>query len=67
MMNDSGVIVKLKDDIEGFIPMNKLSKEHKKDIISALNEGDKLDVLVVEVKAKEKNINLMLDESNASD
>jgi small subunit ribosomal protein S1 len=66
-MNDSGVIVKLKDDIEGFIPMNKLSKEHKKDIISALNEGDKLDVLVVEVKAKEKNINLMLDESNASD
>ena len=66
-MNDSGVIVKLQDDIEGFIPMSKISKEQKKDVISSLNEGDSLDVLVVEVKADDKNITLMLDDTNVND
>ena len=66
-VNDSGVIIKLQDDIEGFIPMSKISKEQKKDVIGSLNEGDKLDVLVVEVKSDDKNIILMLDDSNAND
>jgi small subunit ribosomal protein S1 len=66
-MNDSGVIVKLQDDIEGFITMSKISKEHKKDVIGSLNEGDNLDVLVVEVKSDDKNITLMLDDSNVDD
>lgn len=66
-VNDSGVIIKLQDDIEGFIPMSKISKEQKKDVISSLNEGDNLDVLVVEVKSDDKNITLMLDDSNAND
>jgi len=66
-MNDSGVIVKLQDDIEGFIPMSKISKEQKKDVIGSLNEGDNLDVLVVEVKADDKNITLMLDNTNVND
>ena len=66
-MNDSGVIVKLQDDIEGFIPMSKISKEQKKDVIGSLNEGDNLDVLVVEVKADDKNITLMLDDTNVND
>ena len=66
-MNDSGVIVKLQDDIEGFVPMSKISKEQKKDVIGSLNEGDSLDVLVVEVKADDKNITLMLDDTNVND
>ena len=66
-VNDSGVIIKLQDDIEGFIPMSKISKEQKKDVIGFLNEGDNLDVLVVEVKSDDKNITLMLDDSNAND
>jgi len=66
-VNDSGVIIKLQDDIEGFIPMSKISKEQKKDVIGSLNEGDNLDVLVVEVKSNDKNIILMLDDSNAND
>ena len=66
-MNDSGVIVKLQDDIEGFIPMSKISKEQKKDVIGSLNEGDNLDVLVVEVKSDDKNITLMLDDTNVND
>ena len=66
-MNDSGVIIKLEDEIEGLIPMNEISKDQKKNTISVLNEGDSLDLLVVEVKSEEKNITLMLDESNVDD
>jgi small subunit ribosomal protein S1 len=66
-VNDSGVIVKLQDDIEGFIPMSKISKDQKKDVIGSLNEGDNLDLLVVEVKSDDKNITLMLNDSNAND
>ena len=66
-MNDSGIVIKLDDEIEGLIPMNKISKEQKKNIVSTLNEGDSLDLLVVEVKSDDKNITLMLDESNVDD
>jgi small subunit ribosomal protein S1 len=47
--------------------MNKISKDQKKNIVSTLNEGDSLDLLVVEVKSDDKNITLMLDESNVDD
>ena len=66
-MNDSGIIIKLDDEIEGIIPMNKVSKEQKKNMVSSLNQGDNLDLLIVEVKSKDKHIALMLDESNVDD
>ena len=66
-MNDSGIIIKLDDEIEGLIPMNKISKDQKKTVVSSLNEGDTLDLLIVEVKSDDKNIILMLDESNVDD
>ena len=66
-MNDSGIVIKLKDELEGLIPMNKISKEQKKNTVSNLNEGDSLDLLVVEVKTEEKHIILMLDDSNVDD
>ena len=66
-MLDSGVIIKLDNDIEGFIPMSKISKDQKKDVIANLNDGDNVDLVVVEVKAEEKNIVLMLDETNVDD
>jgi len=36
-------------------------------MVSSLTEGDSLDLLVVEVKSDDKNITLMLDESNVDD
>ena len=66
-MLDSGVIIKLNDDIEGFIPMSKISKDQKKDVISSLEAGDNIDLVVVEVKAEEKNVVLMFDESDVTD
>ena len=66
-LNDLGIVIKLGDEIEGLIPMNKLSKEQKKNMVSNLNEGDSLDLLVVEVKSEEKYITLLLDDSNVDD
>ena len=66
-LNDLGIVIKLGDEIEGLIPMNKLSKEQKKNMVSNLSEGDSLDLLVVEVKSEEKYITLMLDDSNLHD
>ena len=66
-MSDSGVLIKLDNEIQGLIPLNEISKDQKKNIISEVNEGDSLDLIVVEVKSDEKNITLMLDESNVGD
>ena len=66
-LNDLGIVIKLGDEIEGLIPMNKVSKEQKKNMVSNLNEGDSLDLLVVEVKSEEKYITLILDDSNVDD
>ena len=66
-MSDSGALIKLDNEIQGLIPVNEISKDQKKNIISELNEGDSLDLIVVEVKSDEKNITLMLDESNVGD
>ena len=66
-LNDLGIVIKLGDEIEGLIPMNKVSKEQKKNMVSNLNEGDSLDLLVVEVKSEEKYITLMLDDSKVDD
>ena len=66
-MSDSGALIKLDNEIRGLIPLNEISKDQKKNIISELNEGDSLDLIVVEVKSDEKNITLMLDESNVGD
>ena len=66
-MNDSGIIIKLDDEIEGLIPMNNISKDQKKNVVSSLNEGDALDLIVVDIKSDDKNIILMLDESNVDD
>ena len=66
-LNDLGIVIKLDDEIEGLIPMNKVSKDQKKNMVSNLNEGDSLDLLVVEVKSEEKYITLMLDDSNVDD
>ena len=44
-----------------------LAKDQKKDVIANLNDGDNVDLVVVEVKAEEKNVVLMLDETNVDD
>ena len=60
-LNDSGMVIDL-DDVEGFIPIDNISKKLKKNYLSSIKQGDSVDLLVVEVNEKEKRIVLMLDQ-----
>ena len=61
-LNDSGMIIDLDNDIEGFIPIDNISKKLKKNYLSSIKQGDSIDLLVVEVNEKDKKIVLMLDQ-----
>ena len=61
-LNDSGMIIDLDNDIEGFIPIDNISKKLKKNYLSSIKQGDSIDLLVVEVNEKDKRIVLMLDQ-----
>ena len=64
-INDSGVVVDMGDDIVGFVPSDQISKELKKDDLPSIEPGGTIDLLVVEVKEKDKNVILMLDQPDA--
>ncbi len=64
-INDSGVVVDMGDDIVGFVPSDQISKELKKDYLPSIEPGGTIDLLVVEVKEKDKNVILMLDQPDA--
>ncbi len=61
-LNDSGMVIDLDDDVEGFISIDNISKKLKKNYLSSIKQGDSVDLLVVEVDEKEKRIVLMLDQ-----
>ena len=61
-INDSGIIVEMDDNVVGFVPSDKISKELKKDYLTSIEPGDTIDLLVVEVSEQDKNVILMLDQ-----
>jgi len=61
-INDSGVTVDLSDDITGLVSSDKISQELKKDYLPSIEPGATIDVVVVEVNEKGKNVTLMLDQ-----
>jgi len=64
-INDAGVVVDMGDDIVGLVPSSQISKELKKDYLPSIEPGGTIDLLVVEVKEKDKNVILMLDQPDA--
>jgi small subunit ribosomal protein S1 len=64
-INDSGVVVDMGDDIVGLVPSDQISQEFKKDYLPSIEPGGTIDLLVVEVKEKDKNVILMLDQPDA--
>ena len=60
-LNDSGMLIDL-DDVEGFVPIDNISKKLRKNYLSSIKQGDSIDLLVVEVNEKDKRIVLMLDQ-----
>ncbi|HIF29563.1 MAG TPA: 30S ribosomal protein S1 [Candidatus Marinimicrobia bacterium] len=65
VINDAGIVVDMGDDIVGLVPSDQISKELKKDYLPSIEPGGTIDLLVVEVKEKDKNVILMLDQPDA--
>ena len=61
-LTDSGMVIGLENDIEGFIPIDKISKKLRKNYLSSIKQGELVDLLVVEVEEKNKRVILMLNQ-----
>ena len=60
-LEDNLVKFKLEGDIQGIVPMNKVSKDVKKNILPELKSGSEIQLTIEEVNEKGKNIALMFD------
>ena len=61
-LTDSGMVINLENDIEGFVPVDKISKKLRKNYLSSIKQGELVDLLVVEVEEKDKRVILMLNQ-----
>ncbi len=61
-LTDSGMVIGLENDIEGFVPIDKISKKLRKNYLSSIKQGELVDLLVVEVEEKDKRVVLMLNQ-----
>ena len=61
-LTDSGMIISLENDIEGFVSLDKISKKLRKNYLSSIKQGELVDLLVVEVEEKDKKVILMLNQ-----
>ena len=61
-LTDSGMVIGLENDIEGFVPIDKISKKLRKNYLSSIKQGELVDLLVVEVEEKDKRVILMFNQ-----
>ena len=66
-LEDNLVKFKLEGDIQGIVPMNKVSKDVKKNILPELKSGSEIQLTIEEVNEKGKNIALMFDDNIKND
>lgn len=58
---DKGIIFTLEHDLEGIVPLKRLSKQERADIKSKYKQDDNLNVIVQEIDQESKKVILMLD------
>ena len=56
------MVINLENDIEGFVPVDKISKKLRKNYLSSIKQGELVDLLVVEVEEKDKKVILMFNQ-----
>ena len=61
-LTESGMVIGLENDIEGFVPIDKISKKLRKNYLSSIKQGELVDLLVVEVEEKNKKVIFMLNQ-----
>jgi small subunit ribosomal protein S1 len=66
-----GAVIALSEDVEGYLRASEVSRDRVEDIRTLLNEGDKIETMIINIDRKNRTINLSIkakersEESNA--
>lgn len=59
-MDAKGAVIELADQVEGYLRASEISRERVEDIRTHMNEGDKLEAVIINVDRKNRSINLSI-------
>ena len=62
-----GAVVALSEDVEGYLRASEISRDRVEDARTHLKEGDAVNVMIINVDRKNRNINLSIKAKEAAD
>ncbi|MEW5891695.1 MAG: 30S ribosomal protein S1 [Pseudomonadota bacterium] len=66
-MDAKGAVIQLADDVEGYLRASEVSRDRVEDIRTHLKEGDTIEVMIINVDRKNRQINLSIKAKDAAD
>ena len=66
-MDAKGAVVQLADDVEGYLRASEVSRDRVEDIRTHMKEGDSVEVMIINVDRKNRQINLSIKAKDAAD
>jgi small subunit ribosomal protein S1 len=66
-MDAKGAVIQLADDVEGYLRASEVSRDRVEDIRTHLKEGDSVEVMIINVDRKNRQINLSIKAKDAAD
>ena len=66
-MDAKGAVIQLADDVEGYLRASEVSRDRVEDIRTHLKEGDTVEVMIINVDRKNRQINLSIKAKDAAD
>lgn len=62
-----GAVIELTEDVEGYLRASEVSRDRVEDIRSFLNEGDKVETMIINIDRKNRTINLSIKAKEKSE
>jgi len=62
-----GAVIQLADDVEGYLRASEVSRERVEDIRSHVKEGDTVEVMIINVDRKTRNISLSIKAKDSAE
>ncbi|TCS70874.1 SSU ribosomal protein S1P [Sulfuritortus calidifontis] len=66
-MDAKGAVIQLADDVEGYLRASEVSRDRVEDIRTHLKEGESVEVMIINVDRKNRQINLSIKAKDAAD
>ncbi|MCP5276995.1 MAG: 30S ribosomal protein S1 [Thiobacillus sp.] len=66
-MDAKGAVILLEEEVEGYLRASEVSRERVEDIRTHLNEGDKVEAVIINVDRKNRQINLSIKSKDAAE